>query len=107
MPRVNFVSAGGDVSSVDSADGVSLMRAAVTNGVRGIVGECGGNMMCATCHVYVEPEFAAVAGLASEDEAEMLEDAVCPPDERSRLSCQIMLGPEHEGLTVVFPEAQV
>jgi 2Fe-2S ferredoxin len=77
----------------------TVMELAVAIGVRGIEGQCGGSISCGTCHVHVPPEWAAVAGPASGSEADMLEfEATFSP--QSRLSCQIPIRPELDGLTV-------
>ena len=93
MPKVIFHRDGGatDVVAVDA--GSTVMRAAVQNGVAGIVGECGGQAMCATCHVYVREPYLDALPAISEDEEEMLECTAAPRDERrSRLGCQLALG---------------
>jgi len=92
--------------SVDAESGQSLMQAALQAGVRGIEGECGGTMVCATCHVYVAPEWIGRLPAPSEDELAMLEGAAAPTREGSRLACQITVGPAHAGLVVEVPERQ-
>ena len=82
------------------------MQIAVSAGVRGIVGECGGSAMCATCHVYVDEAFSDQLSTPLETELEMLE---CTASERlpnSRLACQIKILTKHEGLVVRLPERQ-
>ncbi|MDN5861585.1 MAG: 2Fe-2S iron-sulfur cluster-binding protein [Pseudonocardia sp.] len=108
MPKVIFHHDGAGSDVVDVDPGTNLMRAAVANGVRGIVGECGGQAMCATCHVYVrEPETAALPEI-SEDEDEMLDCTVAPRDPlRSRLGCQVTLGAETDEIQVDVPASQV
>lgn len=106
MPQVTLISAGGKTTVLEVAYGQSLMQAAVSSGYKGIVGECGGSAMCATCHVYVDAEFKHRLPAPLETELEMLE---CTADERkpeSRLSCQIKMAPELEGMTVHVPERQ-
>jgi 2Fe-2S ferredoxin len=101
MPTVIFHRDGAtEVVTADS--GSNVMRAAVQNGVAGIVGECGGQAMCATCHVYVrEPYLGSLPGI-SEDEEEMLDCTAAPRDERrSRLGCQLRLGAGADGLEEV------
>ncbi len=103
MSKVVYRHADGTVTALDVEDGQSVMNAAVQHGVSGIIGECGGELMCATCHVYVlSPE---TGGPASEDEDEMLEFAACPRRENSRLSCQLVVGSDSE-FVVETPEAQ-
>ena len=81
------------------------MRAAVDGGVDGIVGECGGNRMCATCHVYVDLDGIAVSEI-SDDEDELLDFAASPRADNSRLSCQVVATDEMDGLVVVLPDRQ-
>jgi ferredoxin, 2Fe-2S len=107
MPKVTYVGADGAATTLDAQDGTSVMKAAVLNGVSGIVGECGGNLMCATCHVYVDPEWADRLSQMDEVETEMLEEAAAPVTECSRLSCQVIMQPELDGLTVRLPESQI
>lgn len=107
MPKVSYVSADGTTATRDVADGTSVMKAAVLNGVDGVVGECGGNLMCATCHVYVDDFWVDRVGARGDVEEEMLEEAAAPVKNSSRLSCQITLGAELDGLVVHTPERQV
>ena len=81
------------------------MEAAVAHDVHGILADCGGAMACATCHVYVEASWASEVGVASPAERELLELAIAP-DERSRLSCQIKVGANLDGLIVRLPARQ-
>ena len=106
MPKVTYVAADGSRCTIDAAVGDSVMSTAVRNGVPGIVGECGGNMSCATCHVYVEAEYAAVAGPPGDLEDAMLDLGVSDRRETSRLSCQIALTDELDGVVVSTPEEQ-
>jgi 2Fe-2S ferredoxin len=93
MPKVIFHRDGGATEVVDVDAGSNVMLAAVQNGVAGIVGECGGQAMCATCHVYVREPYLDALPAMSEDETEMLECTAAPRDERrSRLGCQLTLG---------------
>lgn len=105
MPTLRFVQAGGEEQVVDAPLGKSVMEAATTNLVKGIIGECGGACSCATCHVYVdEPWFS---GLLPPDAMEqgMLEGAI-EPGPRSRLSCQIDVTEELEGMVLRIPAGQ-
>ena len=95
----------GQRESLGPAEHLGRMRAALANNVPGIVGECGGELMCATCHVYVLTPRGLDPGL-SEDEDEMLDFAACPRRPESRLSCQIRMRDELDGLIVETPEAQ-
>jgi 2Fe-2S ferredoxin len=105
MAVVRYVGAA-TTTEVEVATGVSVMKAALGSNVRGIVGECGGDLSCATCHVFVAPEWFDRLEPASEFEQEMLESTAEPPTECSRLSCQIILTDELDGLTVTIPDSQ-
>ena len=106
MPKVIYVTDTGQEHVVDAPAGESVMAAAVKNGVPGIIGECGGNASCATCHVYVREEFGALVGEPDETEDDLLELGVGDRRTSSRLSCQISVTPELEGLTVDIPDEQ-
>jgi 2Fe-2S ferredoxin len=81
------------------------MEVAVKQGVPGIVAECGGALTCSTCHVYVDPAFLAATGEMDEMEDEMLQDAISERRPTSRLSCQIELGDDTDGIIVeIAPE---
>lgn len=98
MARIRFREKDGTIRE-GSAEGGTVMQLAVAIGVRGIEGQCGGSISCGTCHVHVPPEWAAAAGAASRSETDMLEfEPTFSP--QSRLSCQIPLGPELDGMTV-------
>ena len=84
----------------------SLMRAAVAAGLDGIKADCGGVMTCATCHVYVDETWFARLPAPSQDEDAMLEMTAAPRRPTSRLSCQIALAPQLDGLTVTMPDTQ-
>lgn len=107
MPKVTFVSPNGDEAVVDAKPGQSVMQAALAAGVSGIVAECGGSMMCATCHVYVDDAWRDTVGAASGDETAMLDFAASEVRPSSRLSCQIALTDDLDGLTVHLPDAQI
>ena len=106
MPKVVYVSALGDQSVVIGQVGESVMAAAVRNGVPGIIGECGGNSSCATCHVWVRDEFRDLAGEPGDLEDDLLDLGVSERRASSRLSCQITLTDELDGLTVDVPAEQ-
>jgi 2Fe-2S ferredoxin len=107
MPTVNYVEADGQMRSVEVPVGENVMRGALYNGVAGIVGECGGGLSCATCHVYVDETWAGrIGGPATSDEEELLESAASQVRLRSRLSCQLLITPELDGLVVHLPERQ-
>ena len=106
MARITFRAGDGSERVLDIDDGTSVMQGAVAGGVPGIVGECGGSAMCATCHVYVDEAATAVLPAVSEDEDEMLDCAVAPRTAASRLSCQLIAGPAIDGLVVHVPARQ-
>ncbi|WP_409184617.1 2Fe-2S iron-sulfur cluster-binding protein [Amycolatopsis sp. VS8301801F10] len=107
MPKVTF-HYDGNVSTVVAKDGSNVMRAAVENGIDGIVGECGGQAMCATCHVYVRAPYLPALPPLSEEEDEMLECTAADRDgRRSRLGCQLTLGGGLEEVEVDLPETQI
>lgn len=106
MPIIEFTSPDGSTQSVEAREGASVMETAVKHGVPGIVGECGGGLSCATCHVFVDPDQSDLTGPAGDFEEEMLEDAVTPPTELSRLSCQITMNDALDGLRVTIAKEQ-
>jgi 2Fe-2S ferredoxin len=105
MVRVIFIEVNGEQTSIDANTGETVMRAAVQNGVAGILGDCGGSLSCATCHVHVATEWRDRLAPPKEDEIAMLEMAI-DPDETSRLSCQIKLNEELDGLVLRLPPSQ-
>lgn len=107
MVKLTFVGPDGSQTQIDAPEGQSVMKAAVANDVDGIVGECGGSMMCATCHCYVDEAWADRVGERADGEDDMLEGAASEVTPHSRLSCQIKLTPELDGLVVHLPEEQL
>ncbi len=105
MTRITYIQPDGVAVELDIDDTTSVMRAAVTGGVRGIVGECGGQAMCATCHVYVTEPHGQLPEIG-EDESEMLECTAAARTERSRLSCQLV-DLDLDELTVEIPATQL
>ena len=106
MPKVVYVASDGDQRVVDAVAGESVMSAALRNGVPGIVGECGGNNSCATCHVWVREEFGALVGDPGDLEDDLLDLGVEDRRACSRLGCQIELTEDLDGLTVDVPPTQ-
>jgi ferredoxin, 2Fe-2S len=107
MAKVTYVEHDGTSHEVEVAIGENVMRGALYNDLPGIVGECGGGLACATCHCYVDDGWAErVGGPASQDEADMLESTAAEIKSTSRLSCQINLTDELDGLVVHLPERQ-
>lgn len=103
---MTYIAASGEQTVLDVENGSSVMRGAVDDGVLGIIGECSGNCSCATCHVYVDPEWVDRVGAKSDLEAELLEE-VFESRPNSRLSCQIKVTDDLDGLVVRMPERQV
>ena len=106
MITVHFVPHGAAPLKVKCKTGRSLMQAATTAGVDGIVAECGGMMTCGTCHVYVREPQASLLPPTGPDELGMLEFVAAPRRPNSRLSCQIKLTQGTDGITVDLPESQ-
>lgn len=106
MPKVTFIL--DDVSTTIDADlGSSMMRTAIQHDVEGILGECGGNAMCATCHVYVEDGPVGALPAISPVEQELLDCTAAPRTAASRLSCQLDIVDGIEGLVVRIAGEQV
>ena len=102
---ITYISDSGAESRVDVPAGDSVMEGAIKNGIDGIVAECGGACQCATCHVYVDEAWRAKVGEPSPMEEDML-DFGYDVRENSRLSCQIRVTEELDGLVVTTPERQ-
>lgn len=100
MPKVIYVRLDGEEQHVDAVEGESVMVTAVKSGVPGIIGECGGNASCATCHVWVRDEFVPLVGQPNPMEEDLLEMGVSGRRPGSRLSCQVAVTSELDGLTV-------
>ncbi|WP_404405146.1 2Fe-2S iron-sulfur cluster-binding protein [Pelagibacterium halotolerans] len=100
MPTITFIQPDGTHRTIEATTGTSLMQTAVAHGIVGIVGECGGSAMCATCHVLVAPDFLDGLPEISENESEMLDFAETERQSNSRLACQIPVSDRLEGLTV-------
>ncbi|MCG2621839.1 2Fe-2S iron-sulfur cluster-binding protein [Arthrobacter sp. I2-34] len=104
MPKITYHHAGGATDTVEVPEGTSIMRAALSNSVSGIIGECGGQTMCATCHVYVRGDVDLPE--ISEEEDEMLD---CTADDRlnnSRLGCRVVAGRDFGEIEVDLPQSQ-
>jgi 2Fe-2S ferredoxin len=107
MPAVEFVLlASGETKKVEAENGRSVMETAQAHNVPGIIGECGGTMSCATCHVYVVDGWADKIPSPDPEETDLLE-AVAEPRENSRLSCQIKMNDTLDGLVVQVPASQI
>ena len=105
MPKLTLRRDGFD-TVLDVPAGTSVMQAATSNGVPGIVAVCGGEMACATCHVYLEDGPLDALPAISDDENEMLDYVAAPREETSRLSCQLPMSAATDGLIVRIPPRQ-
>jgi 2Fe-2S ferredoxin len=105
MPKIVFTEPGGSLRQIEVPLGITLMEAARQHGVQGIVAQCGGACACATCHVYIEPVWMLELPPREEMEEGMLESAWEPRD-NSRLSCQIHITANLDGLQVTVPRRQ-
>ena len=108
MSRItlHFHTADGQVHVVSARTGNSMMQAALAAGIDAIAADCGGSMSCATCHVYVAPEWQGHLPPPRPDEDAMLEMTAAPRESGSRLSCQIDLDASLDGLSVRVPATQ-
>jgi 2Fe-2S ferredoxin len=105
MPKITFIEADGTEIVVDARSGISLMENAIANNVDGIEAECGGSCMCATCHCYLAEDQAGIAAM-EDDEDEMLGFVASERQSGSRLSCQITVTDETDGMQVRLPAEQ-
>jgi ferredoxin, 2Fe-2S len=106
MPKVIYVSAKGHAREVEVPVGSTVMAAALKNGIDGIVAECGGVCMCSTCHVFVDENFFNRLPPAQDTEEAVLEIAAEERQPTSRLSCQIKVTDDLDGLIVRLPQRQ-
>ena len=105
MAKITYVEHNGKEHVIDVAAGMSVMEGAVKHAIPGIDADCGGACACATCHVYVEPSWVEKTGKQSGMEESML-DFANDVQPNSRLSCQIKVTPELDGLVVRMPKSQ-
>ncbi|MDA9686128.1 2Fe-2S iron-sulfur cluster-binding protein [bacterium] len=105
MPKITYNTHENKIHTVDVQNGLTVMEGAVQNDIPGIDADCGGGMACATCHVYVNEEWLDKL-LAKEDGEEDMLDMAYEPNKFSRLSCQIIVSDELDGLVVNIPEKQ-
>ncbi|WP_315786368.1 2Fe-2S iron-sulfur cluster-binding protein [Bradyrhizobium sp. SZCCHNPS1003] len=106
MTTITFIHPDNRSESVEAEDGASVMLAALTHGIDGIVAECGGNAVCATCHVYVDDAWTGKLDPVSDDEDALLDGTAAERRTNSRLSCQIKVQPALAGLVVRIPDRQ-
>ena len=105
MPKITYIEYNGKSHTINVANGLSVMEGAVQNNVPGIDADCGGSMACATCHVYVKEGWFNKLPKKEDGEEDMI-DMAYEPNKYSRLSCQLTVSDELEGLTVKLPEKQ-
>ena len=105
MAKITYHTHDNKTHTVDVQNGLSVMEGAVQNDIPGIDADCGGSMACATCHVYVEEKWLDKLPKAEEAEVDMI-DMAFEPKKNSRLSCQLIVSDELDGLTVTTPEKQ-
>lgn len=107
MPKVTYRQQDGSEQTVDVKVGTSVMLGALSNGIDGIEAECGGSCMCATCHVFVDEAWLEKLPKVQLMEDEMLDDTAEERQSNSRLSCQIEMSDDLDGLVVQMPETQI
>ena len=105
MAKITYIEHNGTNHTVDVQNGLTVMEGAVQNNIPGIDGDCGGGMSCATCHVYVKDEWFNKIPKKEDGEEDML-DMAFEPKTNSRLSCQIVVSDEIDGLEVSIPSKQ-
>ncbi len=107
MPKITYIEHSGKEHVVEVAEGLTVMEGAVSNNIPGIDADCGGACACSTCHVYVHPDWVGKLPAKEDMEADMLDFAFQPDTERSRLTCQLKVTAELDGLVVQMPEKQI
>jgi len=105
MAKVTYIENSGNSHTIEIANGLSVMEGAVQNDIPGIDADCGGGMACATCHVYVKEEWLDKLSKKEDGEEDML-DMAFEPKKNSRLSCQIIVSDDLDGLVVHIPSKQ-
>ena len=105
MPKVTYKDYKGTSRTIEVENGLSVMEGAIQKEIPGIDADCGGSMACATCHVYVEDKWLDKIPKAEDAENDMI-DMAFEPKKNSRLSCQIIVSDELDGLEVTTPEKQ-
>ena len=103
MAKVTWQMPDGSEVSADVANGLNMMEAAVANNIKNVIGECGGCLSCATCHVYVHPDWQAKTGEMEDMEDAMLDATEAERQDNSRLSCQITASDDLDGLVLIVP----
>ena len=105
MPKITYIDYKLNSKTIEVDNGLTIMEGAVQNNIPGIDADCGGSMACATCHVYVEESWLNKLPKAEDAEQDMI-DMAYKPEKNSRLSCQIIVSDEIDGLVVKTPEKQ-
>jgi 2Fe-2S ferredoxin len=105
MTKITYLDQQGNSKTIEVENGLSVMEGAIQNDIPGIDADCGGSMACATCHVYVEEKWLDKLPKAEEGEIDMI-DMAFEPKKNSRLSCQLIVSDELDGLQVTTPEKQ-
>ena len=105
MAKIKYIDFQGNSKTIEVENGLTVMEGAIQNDVPGIDADCGGSMACATCHVYVEEKWFNKISKAEDAEVDMI-DMAHEPKKNSRLSCQLIISDELDGLTVTTPEKQ-
>ena len=105
MPKITYKDYQGNSKTIEVDKGFTIMEGAIQNDIPGIDADCGGSMACATCHVYVEEKWLSKLPKAEEGEVDMI-DMAFEPKKNSRLSCQLIVTDEMDGLEVTTPEKQ-
>ena len=106
MPKITYIDSSGNKKTIEVNKGLSVMEGAIQNNIPGIDADCGGGMACATCHVYVKDEWFNKLDKAEDSEQDMI-DMAFEPKKNSRLSCQIVVTDELDGLVVTTPSKQI
>ena len=105
MPKITYIDYQGNSKTIEVSSGLSVMEGAIQNNINGIDADCGGSMACATCHVYVQEKWLDKLNKIEDGEQDML-DMAFEPKKNSRLSCQLIVSDELDGLTVNIPSKQ-
>ena len=105
MPKITYKTHDDKIHTIDVENGLTVMEGAIQNDIPGIDADCGGGMSCATCHVYVNEEWLGKLPVKEDGEEDML-DMAFEPKKNSRLSCQLIVSDELDGLQVRTPEKQ-
>ena len=105
MTKITYIDSSDNKRTIEVENGLSVMEGAVQNNIPGIDADCGGGMACATCHVYVKDDWFNKISKAEDAEQDMI-DMAFEPKKNSRLSCQIIVSEELDGLVVTTPSKQ-